>query len=245
MGEETEKGCVCCKDDIICKCDTCCGPMECEGESEASAAKKRKYPPTENELDRLATEQWLLWQEPSCNTILCKQQYAPCTCELGKFPTDDYPAFLASRGLDAKEFAADVAAVNEHVRRAIAVPFRLKDLRLLPVVLGLVTVIAWAAGVPGAYAFVIGFGTMAVCYVSVECWHWVRKFIPALEEEVQRLLPKYEKIGVTIRREEVSVGDDGPAYYYLIFEVMQTDVEAPPDATSAGEVVVAGEIVRS
>ena len=62
---------------------------------------------------------------------------------------------------------------------------------------------------------------------------------------MQRLLPKYEKIGVTIRREEVSVGDDGPAYYYLIFEVMQTDVEAPPDATSAGEVVVAGEIVRS
>ena len=36
--------------------------MECEGESEASAAKKRKYPPTEDELDRLATEQWLLDQ---------------------------------------------------------------------------------------------------------------------------------------------------------------------------------------
>ena len=219
--------------------------MECEGESEASAAKKRKYPPTEDELDRLATEQWLLWQEPSCNTILCKQQYAPCTCELGKFPTDDYPAFLASRGLDAKEFAADVAAVNEHVRRAIAVSFRLKDLRLLPVVLGLVTVIAWAAGVPGAYAFVIGFGTMAVCHTVAECWHCGCKFQQAVEEAVQRLLPKYEKIGVTIRREEVSVGDDGPAYYYLIFEVMQPDVEAPPDATSAGEVVVAGEIVRS
>ena len=219
--------------------------MECEGESEASAAKKRKYPPTEDELDRLATEQWLLWQEPSCNTILCKQQYAPCTCELGKFPTDDYPAFLASRGIDAKEFAADVAAVNEHVRRAIAVSFRLKDLRLLPVVLGLVTVIAWAAGVPGAYAFVIGFGTMAVCHTVAECWHCGCKFQQAVEEAVQRLLPKYEKIGVTIRREEVSVGDDGPAYYYLIFEVMQTDVEAPPDATSAGEVVVAGEIVRS
>ncbi len=219
--------------------------MECEGESEASAAKKRKYPPTEDELDRLATEQWLLWQEPSCNTILCKQQYAPCTCSLGKFPTDDYPAFLASRGLDAKEFAADVAAVNEHVRRAIAVSFRLKDLRLLPVVLGLVTVIAWAAGVPGAYAFVIGFGTMAVLHTVAECWHCGCKFQQAVEEAVQRLLPKYEKIGVTIRREEVSVGDDGPAYYYLIFEVMQTDVEAPPDATSAGEVVVAGEIVRS
>ncbi len=219
--------------------------MECEGESEASAAKKRKYPPTEDELDRLATEQWLLWQEPSCNTILCKQQYAPCTCELGKFPTDDYPAFLASRGIDAKEFAADVAAVNEHVRRAIAVSFRLKDLRLLPVVLGLVTVIAWAAGVPGAYAFVIGFGTMAVLHTVAECWHCGCKFQQAVEEAVQRLLPKYEKIGVTIRREEVSVGDDGPAYYYLIFEVMQTDVEAPPDATSAGEVVVAGEIVRS
>ena len=219
--------------------------MECEGESEASAAKKRKYPPTENEPERLATEQWLEWQEPSCDTILCKRQYAPCTCSLGKFPTDDYPAFLASRGIDAKEFAADVAAVNEHVRRAIAVSFRLKDLRLLPVVLGLVTVIAWAAGVPGAYAFVIGFGTMAVLHTVAECWHCGCKFQQAVEEAVQRLLPKYEKIGVTIRREEVSVGDDGPAYYYLIFEVMQTDVEAPPEATSAGEVVVAGEIVRS
>ena len=101
IGEETEKGCKC----------TCCG-MECEGESEASAAKKRKYPPTEDEPDRLATEQWLLWQEPSCSSIVCQQQYAPCTCSLGKFPTDDYPAFLAKRGIDAKEFAADVAAVN-------------------------------------------------------------------------------------------------------------------------------------
>jgi len=219
--------------------------MECEGESEASAAKKRKYPPTEDELDRLATEQWLLWQEPSCATILCKRQYAPCTCSLGKFPTDDYPAFLASRGIDATEFAADVAAVNEHVRRAIAVSFRLQDLRLLPVVLGLVAVIAWAAGVPGAYAFGIGFGTMAVFHTVAECWHCGCKFQQAVEEAVQRLLPKYEKIGVTIRREQVSSGDEGPAYYYLIFAVMQTDVEAPPDATSAGEVVVAGEIVRS
>ena len=40
-------------------------------------------------------------------------------------------------------------------------------------------------------------------------------------------------------------GGGGEDYYYLVFEVMQTDVEAPPDATSAGEVVVAGEIVRS
>ena len=218
--------------------------MECEGESEASAAKKRKYPPTEDELDRLATEQWLLWQEPSCNTILCKRQYAPCTCELGKFPTDDYPAFLASRGLDAKEFAADVAAVNEHVRRAIAVSFRLKDLRLLPVVLGLVTVIAWAAGVPGAYAFVIGFGTMAVLQMIFEIWHCACKFQQAVEEAVQRLLPKYEKIGVAIRREQQSYGSDGPEYNYLIFQVVQLDVEAPPGATSAGEVIVAGEIVR-
>ena len=169
-------------------------------------------------------------------------------------PSAEEQAAYPHRGIDirdwdqdynAAEFAADVAAVNEHVRRAIAVSFRLKDLRLLPVVLGLVTVIAWAAGVPGAYAFVIGFGTMAVLHTVAECWHCGCKFQQAVEEAVQRLLPKYEKIGVTIRREEVSVGDDGPAYYYLIFEVMQTDVEAPPDATSAGEVVVAGEIVRS
>jgi hypothetical protein len=225
--------------------------MECEGESEASAKKKKKYPPTEDELDRLATEQWIMWQEPSCDTILCKRQYAPCTCSLGKFPTDDYPAFLASRGIDAKEFAADIAAVTEHVRRAIAASFRLKDKRGTPLVLGLVAVIAWAAGASGPVAFGIGFGTMAVCYVSVECWHWVRKFIPALEEEVQRLLPKYEKIGVTICQKQVATqgagadGGGGEDYYYLVFEVMQTDVEAPPDATSAGEVVVAGEIVRS
>ena len=224
--------------------------MECENDSDTPEEKKKKYPPTENEPERLATEQWIMWQEPSCDTILCERQYAPCTCELGKFPTDDYPAFLASRGIDAKEFAADVAAVNEHVRRAIAVSFRLKDLRLAPVVLGLVAVIAWAAGVSGPVAFGIGFGTMAVLHLIFEVWHCGCKFQQAVEEAVQSLLPKYEKIGVAIRREHVSdgVGADGGGgtdYYYLVFEVMQTDVEAPPDATSAGEVVVAGEIVRS
>ena len=58
-------------------------------------------------------------------------------------------------------------------------------------------------------------------------------------------MPKYEKIGVAIRHEQDSYGADGPAYYWLIFQVVQLDVEAPPDATSAGEVVVTGEIVRS
>ena len=193
----------------------------------------------------MATEQWLLWQEPSFDSIVCKQQYAPCTCSLGKFPTDDYPAFLASRGIDAKEFAADVAAVNEHVRRAIAVSFRLKDLRLAPVLLGLVAVIAWAAGAAPEVAFGIGFGTMAVLQMIFEIWHCACKFQQAVEEAVQRLLPKYEKIGVAIRGEQDSYGADGPDYYWLIFQVVQLDVEAPPDATSAGEVVVAGEIVRS
>ncbi len=225
--------------------------MECEGESEASAAKKRKYPPTENEPERLATEQWLEWQEPSCDSILCKRQYAPCTCSLGKFPTDDYPAFLASRGIDAKEFAADVAAVTEDIRRAIAVSFRLRDIRLAPVLLGLVAVIAWAAGAELSVAIGVGFGTMAVCLMFAECWHCGCKFQQAVEGAVQRLVPKYEKSGVAIRREQVSdgVGADGSGgqdYYYLVFEVVQQpDVEAPPDATSAGEVVVAGEIVRS
>ena len=42
MGEETEKGCVCCKDDIICKC-TCCGvPMECENDSDTPEEKKKE-----------------------------------------------------------------------------------------------------------------------------------------------------------------------------------------------------------
>ena len=193
----------------------------------------------------MATEHRLLWQEPSCSSIVCQQQYAPCTCELGKFPTDDYPAFLASRGIDAKEFAADVAAVNEHVRRAIAVSFRLRDVRLQPVVLGLVAVIAWAAGAELPVAFGIGFGTTVGFHVVVECNHCVCKFQQAVEGAVQRLLPKYEKIGVAIRGEQESIGADGPAYYWLIFQVVQLDVEAPPDATSAGEVVVAGEIVRS
>ena len=223
--------------------------MECEGESEASAAKKRKYPPTEDELDRLATEQWLLWQEPSFDSIVCKQQYAPCTCSLGKFPTDDYPAFLVGRGIDAKEFTADVAAVTEDIRRAIAVSFRLRDMRLAPVLLGLVAVIAWAAGASGPVAFGIGFGTMAVLQLIAEVWHGCCKFKFALEAAVERLVPKYEKIGVKICQKEVStqgVGDSGGKdYYYLVFEVLQTDIEAPPDATSAGEVVVAGEIVRS
>ena len=218
--------------------------MECENDSDTPEEKKKKYPPTENEPERLATEQWLEWQEPSCDSIVCKQQYAPCTCELGKFP-DDYPAFLASRGIDAKEFAADVAAVNEHVRRAIAVSFRLRDIRLQPVVLGLVAVIAWAAGAELPVAFGIGFGTMVFLHGVAECWHCVCKFQQAVEEAMQRLLPKYEKIGVAIRHEQDSYGADGPAYYWLIFQVVQLDVEAPPDATSTGEVVVAGEIVRS
>ena len=194
----------------------------------------------------MATEHRLLWQEPSCSSIVCQQQYAPCTCSLGKFPTDDYPAFLASRGIDAKEFAADVAAVNEHVRRAIAVSFRLRDVRLQPVVLGLIAVIAWAAGAELPVAFGIGFGTTVVFHVVVECNHCVCKFQQAVEEAMQRLLlPKYEKIGVAIRREQESYGESGPRYNYLIFQVVQLDVEAPPDATSAGEVIVTGEIVRS
>ena len=193
----------------------------------------------------MATEHRLLWQEPTCSSIVCKMQYAPCTCSLGKFPTDDYPAFLASRGIDAKEFAADVAAVNEHVRRAIAVSFRLRDIRLAPVLLGLVAVIAWAAGAAPEVAFGIGFGTMAVLMMTFEIWHCGCKFQQAVEGAVQRLLPKYEKIGVAIRHEQDSYGADGPAYYWLIFQVVQLDVEAPPDATSAGEVVVTGEIVRS
>ena len=196
-------------------------------------------------LARMATEHRLAWQEPSCDSIVCKQQFMPCTCSVGQFPTDDYPAFLASRGIDAKEFAADVAAVNEHVRRAIAVSFRLRDIRLAPVVLGLVAVIAWAAGASGGVAFGIGFGTMVVFHGVAECNHCVCKFQQAVEEAMQRLLPKYEKIGVAIRREQESYGETGPAYNYLIFQVVQLDVEAPPDATSAGEVVVAGEIVRS
>ena len=220
--------------------------MACESSNDTPEEKRKKYPPTKNAPERLATEQWLLCQEPSFDSIVCKQQYAPCTCSLGKFPTDGYPAFLASRGIDAKEFAADVAAVTEDVRRAIAVSFRLRDIRLTPVVLGLVAVIAWAAGASGPVAFGIGFGVMAVLHVVAECWHCGCKFQQAVEEAVQRLLPKYEKIGVTIRREQVGGGHDGPTYYYLIFQVVQQpDVEAPPDATSAGEVVVAGEIVRS
>ena len=193
----------------------------------------------------MATEHRLLWQEPSCDSIVCKQQFMPCTCSVGQFPTDDYPHFLASRGIDAKEFAADVAAVNEHVRRAIAVSFRLRDVRLQPVVLGLIAVIAWAAGAELPVAFGIGFGTTVVFHVVVECNHCVCKFQQAVEGAVQRLLPKYEKIGVAIRHEQDSYGADGPAYYWLIFQVVQLDVEAPPDATSAGEVVVTGEIVRS
>ena len=81
--------------------------------------------------------------------------------------------------------------------------------------------------------------------MTFEIWHCGCKFQQAVEGAVQRLLPKYEKIGVAIRHEQDSYGADGPAYYWLIFQVVQLDVEAPPDATSAGEVVVAGEIVRS
>ena len=56
---------------------------------------------------------WLKWKEPGCGSI-CRGEDNCCFTDHGRFP-DTYPPFLTGRGIDEAAFAADVAAVNEHV----------------------------------------------------------------------------------------------------------------------------------
>ena len=63
---------------------------------------------------------------------------------------------------------------------------------------------------------------MAVCLTVAEVRHGCCKFKFALEAAVERLVPKYEKIGVKICQKEVSTGgygDSSKDYYYRYFEV--------------------------
>ena len=71
-----------------------------------------------------------------------------------------------------------------------------------------------------------------------------------MTDEVVRLGPKYDKVGVTLSYEEVDdySSESSITYYYLLFKVVQPDAEAPPvEVVVAGEppaeVVVAGEVV--
>ena len=67
-------------------------------------------PKQDNNSDR---EKWLLWEEPSFLMLFCGKCEYCCTCEQGKFK-DDYPPFLAARGIDEQAFKADVAAHAGH-----------------------------------------------------------------------------------------------------------------------------------
>ena len=182
---------------------------------------------------------WLKWKEPSCGAI-CRGEENCCFTDHGRFP-DTYPPFLAARGIDEAAFAADIAAVNEHVRAATRVLFRMKDWRILILLILVLTAIAGSLHAKLEGQNGITFACLAASflyYLPVTCLYQ-NKWNIAVEEEVGRLLPKYSKVGVAVSREEYtySSGDSSYTYYYLVFKTVQAD-EAPP-----AEVVVAGEYV--
>ena len=87
-------------------------------------------------------------------------------------------------------------------------------------------------------------------FMPVYCLY-TSKLKRAMTDEVVRLGPKYDKVGVTLSYEEVDdySSESSITYYYLLFKVVQPDdAEAPPvEVVVAGEppaeVVVAGEVV--
>ena len=83
---------------------------------------------------------WLKWKEPGCGSI-CRGEDNCCFTDHGRFP-DTYPPFLAGRGIDEQAFKADIAAVNEHVRAATRVLFRMKDWRILILLILVLTAVA-------------------------------------------------------------------------------------------------------
>ena len=194
-------------------------------------------PKQDNNSDR---EKWLLWEEPSFLMVLCGKCEYCCTCEQGKFK-DDYPPFLAARGIDEAAFAADIAAVNEHVRAATRVLFRMKDWRIFLLLILVLTAVAGSlhAKLEGTNGMTFACLVAFFLYAWPVSYMYQKKWNIAVEEEVGRLLPKYGKVGVAVSREEYtySSGDSSYTYYYLVFKTVQAD-EAPP-----AEVVVAGEVV--
>ena len=194
-------------------------------------------PKQDNNSDR---EKWLLWEEPSFLMVLCGKCEYCCTCEQGKFK-DDYPPFLAARGIDEAAFAADIAAVNEHVRAATRVLFRMKDWRILILLILVLTAIAGSlhAKLEGQNGLTFAVLAASFLYYWPVSYLYQKRWDIAVEEEVGRLLPKYGKVGVAVSRESVthSSGDSSVTYYYLVFKDVQPNVEAPAEVVVAGEVV--------
>ena len=197
-------------------------------------------------------EKWLLWEEPSFLMLFCGKCEYCCTCEQGKFK-DDYPPFLAARGIDEQAFKADIAAVTEHVQEMTKVLHRMKDLRVVCLIVMAIAAIAGSLtaklkGSTGAEFAMFAGGLLY--FMPVYCLY-TSKLKRAMTDEVVRLGPKYDKVGVTLSYEEVDdySSESSITYYYLLFKVVQPDdAEAPPaEVVVAGEppaeVVVAGEVV--
>ena len=207
---------------------------------------------TPKQEDRSDREKWLLWEEPNCLLVLCGRCELCCRCEKGKFK-DDYPPFLAARGIDEQAFKADIAAVTEHVQEMTKVLHRMKDLRVVCLIVMAIAAIAGSLtaklkGSTGAEFAMFAGGLLY--FMPVYCLY-TSKLKRAMTDEVVRLGPKYDKVGVTLSYEEVDdySSESSITYYYLLFKVVQPDdAEAPPvEVVVAGEppaeVVVAGEVV--
>ena len=206
---------------------------------------------TSKQEDRSDREMWLLWEEPNCLLVLCGRCELCCRCEKGKFK-DDYPPFLAARGIDEQAFKADIAAVTEHVQEMTKVLHRMKDLRVVCLIVMAIAAIAGSLtaklkGSTGAEFAMFAGGLLY--FMPVYCLY-TSKLKRAMTDEVVRLGPKYDKVGVTLSYEEVDdySSESSITYYYLLFKVVQPDAEAPPvEVVVAGEppaeVVVAGEVV--
>ena len=197
-------------------------------------------------------EKWLLWEEPSFLMLFCGKCEYCCTCEQGKFK-DDYPPFLAARGIDEQAFKADIAAVTEHVQEMTKVLHRMKDLRVVCLIVMAIAAVAGSLtaklkGSTGAEFAMFAGGLLY--FMPVYCLY-TSKLKRAMTDEVVRLGPKYDKVGVTLSYEEVDdySSESSITYYYLLFKVVQPDdAGAPPaEVVVAGEppaeVVVAGEVV--
>ena len=184
-------------------------------------------------------EKWLLWEEPSFLMLFCGKCEYCCTCEQGKFK-DDYPPFLAARGIDEQAFKADVAAVTEHVREVTGVLHYMKDLRVALLIVVAIAAVAGSLTAKLKGSTGVEFALFAAAlfyYMPVACLYYSR-LKRAVTDEIVRLGPKYDKVGVTMSYEEVShsSGEGSSTDYDLLFRVVHPDAEAPP-----AEVVVAGE----
>ena len=131
--------------------------------------------------------------------------------------------------------------MNEHVRAATRVLFRMKDWRIFLLLILVLTAVAGSlhAKLEGNNGLTFAALAAFFLYAWPVSYMYQKKWNIAVEEEVGRLLPKYGKVGVAVSREEYtySSGDSSYTYYYLVFKTVQAD-EAPP-----AEVVVAGEVV--